>query len=110
MDLFFSERSLHTSGAVERAFAVLRERGRLYEHEGALWAKVEDLGDEKDRVLVRSTGEHTYYASDIAYHWDKLERGFVRSLDVWGADHHGYVARVKAAIGALGGDPDRSSC
>jgi arginyl-tRNA synthetase len=105
MDLFFSERSLHDSGAVERAFAVLREHDRLYEHDGAVWARVHDLGDEKDRVLVRSTGEHTYYASDIAYHWDKLERGFERSIDVWGADHHGYVARVKAAIQALGGDP-----
>ncbi len=105
MDLFFSERSLHTSGAVERAFAVLRERGRLYERDGALWAKVEDLGDEKDRVLVRSTGEHTYFASDIAYHWDKRERGFERLCDVWGSDHHGYVARMKAAYQALGGDP-----
>jgi len=106
MDLFFSERSLHESGAVERAFAVLRERGRLYESEGALWARVSDLGDEKDRVLVRSSGEHTYFASDIAYHWDKHERGFERLCDVWGADHHGYVARVKAAFGALGEDPD----
>ena len=105
MDLFFSERSLHESGAVERAFAALREHGRLYEHDGATWAKVSDLGDEKDRVLVRSTGEHTYFASDIAYHWDKRERGFERSIDVWGADHHGYVARMKAAIQALGGDP-----
>src|SRR3712207_6354485 len=109
MDLFFSEKSLHegSPSAVERAFAVLRERGEVYEHEGALWARTSELGDEKDRVLVRSTGEHTYYASDIAYHWDKIERGFDRSIDVWGADHHGYVARVKAAIKALGGDPDR---
>lgn len=108
MDLFFSEASLHggSPSAVERAFAVLREHGRLYESEGATWARVSDLGDEKDRVLVRSTGEHTYFASDIAYHWDKRERGFARSLDVWGADHHGYVARMKAAYQALGGDPD----
>ena len=107
MDLFFSEASLHAGSpsAVEQAFAVLRDQGRLYEHEGATWAKVSDLGDEKDRVLVRSSGEHTYYASDIAYHWDKRERGFGRSIDVWGADHHGYVARVKAAYQALGADP-----
>ncbi len=106
IDRFFSERSLHESGAVERAFAALREHGRLYESDGALWARVSDLGDDKDRVLVRSTGEHTYFASDIAYHWDKRERGFEVLCDVWGADHHGYVARMKAAYEALGGDPD----
>ncbi len=107
MDLFFSERSLHESGAVERAFAALRAQGRLYESDGAVWARVSDLGDEKDRVLVRSSGEHTYFASDIAYHWDKHERGFDRLCDVWGADHHGYVARMKAAFRALGEPPEK---
>jgi arginyl-tRNA synthetase len=106
IDRFSSERALHDSGAVERAFAALREQGRLFEADGALWARTADLGDDKDRVLVRSSGEHTYFASDIAYHWDKRERGFAVLCDVWGADHHGYVARMKAAFQALGGDPD----
>ena len=81
-------------------------RAARIESEGALWLRTTEYGDDKDRVLVRSSGEHTYFASDIAYHQQKRERGFERQLDVWGADHHGYVARMKAAYAALGGDPD----
>ena len=92
---------------VERALSLLGEQGRTYRSEGALWLRTTDYGDDKDRVLVRSNGEHTYFASDIAYHQDKRERGFERQIDVWGADHHGYVARMKAAFEALGGDPER---
>jgi arginyl-tRNA synthetase len=83
----------------------LREAGHLYEQAGALWFRSTAFGDEKDRVVVRDNGQTTYFASDIAYHMDKLERGFERVIDVWGADHHGYVPRVKAALSALGDDP-----
>jgi arginyl-tRNA synthetase len=102
------ESALHEGdpSPVERTLELLRAAGRTYEQDGALWLRTSDLGDDKDRVLVRSSGEHTYFASDIAYHLDKRERGFARQIDVWGADHHGYVARTKAAFGALGGDPD----
>jgi len=108
-DTWFYESTLHqgSPSKVEQAFEVLRSLGRLYEAEGALWVKTSDLGDDKDRVARRSNGEHTYFASDIAYHWDKRERGFERMIDIWGADHHGYVQRMKAAFAALGGDPDR---
>jgi arginyl-tRNA synthetase len=91
---------------VDHTLALLEERGHTYRSEGALWLRTTDYGDDKDRVLVRSSGEHTYFASDIAYHQDKRERGFDRQIDVWGADHHGYVARMKAAYEALGGDPE----
>ncbi|MGC2374300.1 MAG: arginine--tRNA ligase, partial [Solirubrobacteraceae bacterium] len=90
---------------VEHALALLEQRGHTYRSEGALWLRSTEYGDDKDRVLVRSNGEHTYFASDIAYHQHKRERGFDRQIDVWGADHHGYVARMKAAYEALGGDP-----
>jgi arginyl-tRNA synthetase len=90
---------------VDHALALLEQRGHTYRSEGALWLRSTDYGDDKDRVLLRSSGEHTYFASDIAYHQDKRERGFDRQIDVWGADHHGYVARMKAAYEALGGDP-----
>jgi arginyl-tRNA synthetase len=105
---WFSERTLHEGdpSPVDRAFAELREHGHLYEHEGALWLRSTALGDDKDRVLRRSTGELTYFASDIAYHEHKRERGFDRLLDVLGADHHGYIQRMKASFQALGGDPD----
>jgi arginyl-tRNA synthetase len=86
--------------------SLLQELGHTYTSEDALWLRTTEFGDDKDRVLVRSTGEHTYFASDIAYYQDKRERGFSRQLNVWGADHHGYVRRVKAAAQALGGDPD----
>lgn len=101
---WYSERSLTESGAVERAITKLRDSGHVYEKAGALWFKSTDFGDEKDRVVVRDNGQSTYFASDIAYHLDKLERGFDRVIDVWGADHHGYVPRVKAALQAMGAD------
>jgi arginyl-tRNA synthetase len=102
------ESELHegSPSAVERTLALLAEQGHTYEKDGALWLRSTEFGDDKDRVLVRSGGEHTYFASDIAYHEGKRERGFQRQLDVWGADHHGYVQRMKAAYQALGGDPD----
>ncbi len=101
------ESALHEGhpSPVEHTFEVLAEQGRTYTAEGALWLRTTEFGDDKDRVLVRSSGEHTYFASDTAYHQDKRERGFQRQIDVWGADHHGYVARTKAAYEALGGDP-----
>ena len=104
---WFSEHSLTSNGAVTRAITRLRESDHTYEKEGALWFRSSDFGDEKDRVLVRDNGQSTYFASDIAYHMDKLERGFERVIDVWGADHHGYVPRVKAALTALGDDADK---
>jgi arginyl-tRNA synthetase len=91
--------------SVDHALALLEQSGHTYRSDGALWLRTTDFGDDKDRVLVRSSGEHTYFASDIAYHQDKRERGFERQIDVWGADHHGYMARMKAAYEALGGDP-----
>jgi arginyl-tRNA synthetase len=104
-DEWFSEKSLMTSGAVARAIALLKERGHLYEHEGALWFRSSEFGDEKDRVVVRENGVTTYFASDIAYHLNKLERGFGHAIDIWGADHHGYAPRVRAALAALGRKP-----
>jgi arginyl-tRNA synthetase len=104
---WFSERSLVESGAVDRAIERLRHSDHVYEKNGALWFRSTDFGDEKDRVVVRDNGVKTYFASDIAYHMDKLERGFERVIDVWGADHHGYVPRVKAAMEAVGDDPGK---
>ena len=95
------------SGAVGRAIERLKDAGHLYEEKGAWWFRSTDFGDEKDRVVVRDNGQTTYFASDIAYHMQKLERGFDRVIDVWGADHHGYVPRVKAALTALGDDADK---
>ncbi|MEN8167497.1 MAG: arginine--tRNA ligase [Pseudomonadota bacterium] len=106
-DEWYSERSLTESGAVNKAIERLRKGGYLYEKDGALWFRSSDFGDEKDRVVERENGQTTYFASDIAYHMDKLERGFARVIDVWGADHHGYVPRVKAALQALGDDPSK---
>ena len=104
---WFSERSLTASGAVGKVVDRLREAGHLYEKEGALWFRSSAFGDEKDRVVVRENGQPTYFASDIAYHADKMERGFDRVIDIWGADHHGYVPRIRAALEALGYDSDR---
>ncbi|NNJ90619.1 MAG: arginine--tRNA ligase, partial [Gammaproteobacteria bacterium] len=104
---WFSEKSLVESGAVNKAIDKLRAAGHLYEKEGAWWFRSTDFGDEKDRVVIRDNGQMTYFASDIAYHMQKLERGFDRVIDVWGADHHGYVPRVKAALEAMGEDKDR---
>jgi len=107
-DDWFYESSLHEGdpSPVAHTLAILQQHGHTYEQDGALWLRTTDFGDDKDRVLVRSSGEHTYFASDIAYHQDKRERGFDRQIDVWGADHHGYISRMKAAYEALGGDPD----
>src|SRR3954451_23115536 len=104
MDRFFSERTLHESGAVEKAIELLEEHGAVYQSEGALWLRTTTYGDDKDRVLRRSNGEYTYFASDIAYHEEKRERGVERAIDVWGADHHGYIGRMAAAWEALGGE------
>jgi arginyl-tRNA synthetase len=106
---WFSERTLVESGEVQEALDRLRATGRVYERDGALWFQSEAFGDEKDRVVVKADGLRTYFATDIAYHYDKFQRGFDWCIDIWGADHHGYIPRVKAAIGALGHDPDKFS-
>ena len=105
-DNWFSERTLHESGLIERTIEELKERGLIYEKEGALWFKTSEFGDEKDRVVKRSNGILTYFAADIAYHRQKIQRGYDLLVDIWGADHHGYVPRVKAAIKAFGKDED----
>jgi arginyl-tRNA synthetase len=105
-DAWISERSLHESGEVEAALTTLRAGGYLYEEGKAVGFRASDFGDEKDRILIRSTGEPTYFASDIAYHADKIRRGFHRLINIWGADHGGYIPRVKAVIKALGHDPE----
>jgi len=107
MDRFSSERALQEGGAVDAAIERLREHGHVYESEGATWLRSTDFGDDKDRVLRRSNGEKTYFAADVAYHEDKRERGYDHVIDVLGADHHGYLGRMRAAWQALGGDPDR---
>ncbi len=101
-DRWFSEQSLYDSGKVEADIRHFKEKGLVYEQEGALWFKTSDYGDEKDRVVVRQNGQTTYFASDITYHKDKFERGFQKVVDVWGADHHGYIPRMKAAVVASG--------
>ena len=105
-DTWFSERDLYERGEVDAALSQLDQNGHTYRSEGALWLRTTEFGDDKDRVLIRAGGEPTYLAADVAYHWDKLERGFERLIDVLGADHHGYVPRLRAAIAALGADPD----
>ena len=106
-DEWYSERSLSKRGLIKQAIDRLQAAGYIYEKKGALWFKSTEFGDEKDRVVVRDNGQPTYFASDIAYHMEKMERGFERVIDVWGADHHGYVPRVKAALKALGDDADK---
>ena len=101
-DNWFSEQSLYDAGKVSSALNYFKDLNIIYENEGALWFKTKDFGDEKDRVVVRQNGLTTYFASDIAYHHDKFKRGFTRIIDIWGADHHGYIARIKAAIEASG--------
>jgi len=105
-DQWFSEQSLYDSGRVDSCIATLRQKKQVYEKDGALWFKSTDFGDEKDRVVVRNNGITTYFASDIAYHQEKFERGFDRVIDVWGADHHGYIPRMKAAVAASGVNPE----
>ena len=102
MDRYFHESEVHAGDTIEEALAKLEG---VYEHDGALWLRASEFGDDKDRVLRRSTGEWTYFAPDIAYHRDKLARGYDRAIDIWGADHHGYMARMRAAWAALGGEP-----
>jgi arginyl-tRNA synthetase len=106
-DVWFSEATLHASGKVTKAIEMLKERGYAYEKAGALWLRSTAFGDDKDRALVRSNGQPTYIAADTAYHLDKFERGFEKIIDCWGPDHHGYIARTKAAVAALGCDPDK---
>ncbi len=106
-DDWFSERSLTETGVVDEVIETLKSRHYLYEKEGNWWFKSSDFGDEKDRVVVRKNGSSTYLASDIAYHLNKIKRGYDYLIDIWGADHHGYIARVKAAIEALGEDPSK---
>jgi arginyl-tRNA synthetase len=105
-DRWFFESALYSEGEVDAALAKLEQRGHTYRSDGALWLRSTDFGDDKDRVLVRADGEPTYLAPDVAYHRDKLERGYQRLIDVLGADHHGYAPRLRAAVAALGADPD----
>ena len=105
-DNWFSEQSLHDAGSVHEVVDILREKGVVYEKDGAQWLRATDWGEEKDEVLVRSNGTPTYFAADIAYHRDKFERGYKRLINIWGADHHGHVARLKGAMTALGYDGD----
>jgi arginyl-tRNA synthetase len=105
-DVWFSETSLHESGAVEHALGVLREQGHVFEAEGAVWLRTTDFGDDKDRVMIRSNGEPTYFAADAAYYINKRERGFQRCVYMLGADHHGYVGRLKAIAACAGDDAD----
>ncbi|WP_407275689.1 arginine--tRNA ligase [Halothiobacillus sp. DCM-1] len=106
-DQWYSEQSLTDRGLIDQAIDRLQAAGYLYERDGALWFRSTDFGDDKDRVVRRENGQTTYFASDIAYHWEKFERGFDRVIDIWGADHHGYIPRVKAALTALGCDASR---
>jgi arginyl-tRNA synthetase len=106
-DIWFSEQTLHDSGAIETVLKELQEKGYLYEKDEAIWFRSTLFGDEKDEVLVRSSGVPTYFAADIAYHKNKFQRGFDRVINIWGADHHGHVPRMKGAVEALGYDPDR---
>lgn len=106
-DNFYSELTLHKSGKVDECVQKLRDSGKIYEKEGAVWFKSSDYGDDQDRVIKKADGSNTYLTADIAYHVDKLERGFDRMINIWGADHHGYVARVKASIEALGYDSNK---
>lgn len=106
-DKFYSELDLHRSGKVDKCFNDLKTAGKLYENEGAIWFKSTEYGDDQDRVLKKADGSNTYLTADIAYHIDKLDRGFDRLINIWGADHHGYVARVKASLEALGRDSNR---
>ncbi|MDP1610839.1 MAG: arginine--tRNA ligase [Sulfuritalea sp.] len=106
-DVWFSERSLYDTGMVARAVAALEKSGHIYTQDGAKWFQSTAFGDEKDRVVQRDNGIYTYFASDIAYHLNKFERGFDKVIDVWGADHHGYIPRVKGALKASGADAER---
>lgn len=106
-DKFYSELDLHKSGKVEARYKELMDKGYLYEQDGAMWFKSTQYGDDQDRVIKKADGSNTYLTADIAYHADKFDRGFDRLIDIWGADHHGYIARVKASLEALGYDPEK---
>lgn len=106
-DVWFSESSLYADGQVEASLAELRDKGQTYELDGATWLKTTEYGDDKDRVLVKNDGTYTYLTPDIAYHRNKYDRGFDRLINIWGADHHGYIPRVKAAMTAIGKDPEK---
>ena len=106
-DKFYSELDLHKSGKVENRYKELMEKGYLYEQDGAMWFKSTQYGDDQDRVIKKADGSNTYLTADIAYHADKFDRGFDRLIDIWGADHHGYIPRVKASLQALGYNPDK---
>ncbi|AZB40945.1 arginine--tRNA ligase [Bacillus sp. FJAT-42376] len=101
-DVWYSETSLYENGKIDTALAALREKGHIFEEEGATWFRSTEFGDDKDRVLIKNDGSYTYLTPDIAYHKDKLDRGFTKLINIWGADHHGYIPRMKAAIEALG--------
>lgn len=103
-DNWFSEASLSEDGSIEKGIKALKEGGHTFEQDGALWFKATDFGDEKDRVLIRANGQTTYFASDVAYHWNKYDRGYDRVIDIFGADHHGYISRISSAVKALGHD------
>ena len=105
-DVWFSETSLYQNGKIDEALEALRKTGYIYEHDGATWLRSTDFGDDKDRVLIKQDGSYTYLTPDIAYHKDKLDRGFEKLINIWGADHHGYIPRMQAAIQALGYDRD----
>lgn len=105
-DVWYSETSLYNNGKIDTALQALRDNGHIYEEDGATWFRSTELGDDKDRVLIKQDGSYTYLTPDIAYHKDKLERGFEKLINIWGADHHGYIPRMKAAIQALGYDKD----
>ncbi len=105
-DSWFSEKSLLVDGSVQKSIEELKERGHTYEKDGALWLKSTAFGDDKDRVIIKKDGEHTYLATDIAYHRNKLARGFTQLVNIWGADHHGYIPRMQAVIQAFGHPKD----
>ncbi|MGG1312817.1 MULTISPECIES: arginine--tRNA ligase [Cohnella] len=106
-DIWYSETSLYEQGRVEAALEALKEQGYVYEQDGAVWLKTTAFGDDKDRVLVKNDGSYTYLTPDIAYHMDKYNRGYDELINIWGADHHGYIPRMKAAMAALGNDPGK---
>ena len=105
-DVWYSETSLYENGKIDQALTTLRERGYIFEQDDATWFRSTDLGDDKDRVLIKNDGTYTYLTPDIAYHQDKFARGFEKLINIWGADHHGYIPRMKAAVEALGFERD----
>ena len=105
--MWFSEQSLHDADKIHQVVDELQEKGYVYEKDGAKWFRSTAFGDDKDRVVIRDNGVSTYFAADIAYHQNKFQRGFDLVINLWGADHHGYIPRVKAAMEALGYDPSR---